>query len=56
MIRTLVLTSLGLLASSPAIPAQTSARPSATLDLRAAAAELPQLRSLLVSWRSPIPS
>jgi CubicO group peptidase (beta-lactamase class C family) len=54
MIGTLVLTSLGLLASSPAIPAQTSARPSATLDLRAAAAELPQLRSLLVSWRGQL--
>ena len=54
MIGTLVLTTLGLLASSPAIPAQASAKPSATLDLRAAAAELPQLRSLLVSWRGQL--
>jgi CubicO group peptidase (beta-lactamase class C family) len=55
MIGTLLLTTtLGLLASSPAIPAQTSAKPQATIDLRAAASELPQLRSLLVSWRGQL--
>jgi CubicO group peptidase (beta-lactamase class C family) len=54
----LLLMTLGLLAFSPALPAQTSgiaaqgsAKPSAIVDLRAAASELPQLRSLLVSWR-----
>jgi CubicO group peptidase (beta-lactamase class C family) len=57
----LLLMMLGLLAFSPALPAQTSgiaapgsAKPSAIVDLRAAASDLPQLRSLLVSWRGKL--
>jgi CubicO group peptidase (beta-lactamase class C family) len=44
---------LALLASSPASPAQT-AGPKSIVDFRAAASELPQLRSILVSWRGEL--
>ena len=41
----------GLVAQVPAGASQAPAAPAVTLDVRAAAAALPQLRSLLVSWR-----
>jgi CubicO group peptidase (beta-lactamase class C family) len=50
----LSLIALGLLASSPGIPAPTAGQTSAIVSLRAAASELPQLRSLLVSWRGEL--
>ena len=45
------LTTLTLLTSPPGVAAQAPGTTSAPLDVRAAASELPQLRSLLVSWR-----
>jgi hypothetical protein len=50
----LLLITLGVLAVSPDVSAQTSGKTSALVDLRAAASELPQLRSLLVSWRGEL--
>jgi CubicO group peptidase (beta-lactamase class C family) len=57
----LLLIALGVLVSSPALPAQTSgitapgsAKPPAAVDFRAAASALPQLRSLLVSHRGEL--
>ena len=49
-----LLTTLSLLIRPPAIAAQTPATRSAPVDVRAAASELPQLRSLLVSWRGEL--
>jgi CubicO group peptidase (beta-lactamase class C family) len=43
-----------LLALSPEIQAQTSGQKSTIIDLRDAASELPQLRSILVSWRGEL--
>jgi CubicO group peptidase (beta-lactamase class C family) len=50
----LLLTTVGLLVSPPAIPAQTPGKRPTLLDIRAAASALPQLRSLLVSWRGEL--
>ena len=50
----LLLTTVGLLLSSPDIPAQTPGKRSTLVDVGAAASELPQLRSLLVSWRGEL--
>jgi CubicO group peptidase (beta-lactamase class C family) len=50
----LLLTLLGLLASAADIRAQPTPKTPAVLDLRAAATDLPQLRTLLVSWRGEI--
>jgi CubicO group peptidase (beta-lactamase class C family) len=50
----LLLIALSVLASSVKIPAQTSGRVPPLVDLRAAASELPQLRSLLVSRRGEL--
>ncbi len=49
-----LLIALGLLASLRAAPAQPTATPAAAIDVRAAAADLPQLRSLLVSRRGEL--
>ncbi len=49
-----LLIALGLLASLRAAPAQRPATPAAAIDVRAAAADLPQLRSLLVSRRGEL--
>lgn len=45
---------LPLLAAASDARGQTAEKPAAQLDLRAAASELPQLRSLLVSWRGTL--
>jgi CubicO group peptidase (beta-lactamase class C family) len=50
----LLLATVGLVLWSPDIPAQTPEKKSTLVDVRAAASELPQLRSLLVSWRGEL--
>jgi CubicO group peptidase (beta-lactamase class C family) len=50
----LLLIALGALAASRDIRGQALGRRAAIVDVRAAASELPQLRSLLVSWRGEL--
>ena len=48
------LTALTLLAWQPGLAAQTAGTRSAPVDVLTPASELPQLRSLLVSWRGEL--